>query len=132
MSEEKDMHRYCLFNDGSITNDDASLSVDLVKDETLKKESSGKVKVTPSPSISARHTPTTTRSPGCSESRRRVKDLTEHHNHNKRGVTLHAGRDDQDLWDKVYGIGTVSSAEEFEAKVTEEIRQYFSRETGLS
>jgi trigger factor len=36
---------------------------------------------------------------------------------------------DQALWDKVYGEGTVTSAEEFEAKVTGEIRQYFSRET---
>ncbi|MCJ7819731.1 MAG: trigger factor, partial [Bacteroidales bacterium] len=35
----------------------------------------------------------------------------------------------QELWDKVYGEGTVSTAEEFEAKVTEEIRQYFNRET---
>jgi trigger factor len=28
----------------------------------------------------------------------------------------------QELWDKVYGEGTVTSATEFEAKVTEEIR----------
>jgi len=35
----------------------------------------------------------------------------------------------QELWDKVYGEGTVTTAEEFEAKVTDEIRTYFNRET---
>ncbi|MDZ7635570.1 MAG: hypothetical protein U5L72_14520 [Bacteroidales bacterium] len=43
--------------DGSITNDDTSLSVDLVKDESLKKSSSGKRRVTPSHSISAQPFP---------------------------------------------------------------------------
>lgn len=35
----------------------------------------------------------------------------------------------QELWDKIYGEGTVKSAAEFEAKVTDEIREYFNRET---
>jgi trigger factor len=35
----------------------------------------------------------------------------------------------QELWDKVYGEGTVKSVTEFEAKVTEEIREFFNRET---
>ena len=42
-SEEKDMLKGSVSSaDGSITNDDASLSVDLVKDETIKKEFIGK------------------------------------------------------------------------------------------
>jgi trigger factor len=36
---------------------------------------------------------------------------------------------DKILWDKVYGENTVNSPEEFEAKVTDEIKEYFGRET---
>jgi len=36
---------------------------------------------------------------------------------------------DKALWDKVYGENAVNSPEEFEAKVVDEIKEYFGRET---
>ncbi len=131
-SEEKDMLKGTVSSDdGSITNDDASLSVDLVKDETLKKEFIGKGEGDTVTFDIRKAFPNDYEISGLlRKQKEEVKDLNGTFTITIREVSrFMPAENDQDLWDKVYGIGTVSSAEEFEAKVTEEIRQYFSRET---
>ncbi|MFZ2286501.1 MAG: trigger factor [Bacteroidales bacterium] len=131
-SEEKDMLKGSVTSaDGTITNDDASLSVDLVKDETLKKEFIGKGEGDTVTFDIRTAFPNDYEIAGLLRKQKdEVKDLNGQFTITVREVSrFMPAENDQELWDKVYGAGTVSSAEEFEAKVTEEIRQYFSRET---
>jgi trigger factor len=131
-SEEKDMLRGTISSaDGSITNDDASLSVDLVKDESLKTEFIGKTEGDAITFDIRTAFPNDYEIAGLLRKQKdEVKEI-----HGLFTITIKEvsrfmpAENDQELWDKVYGVGTVSSVEEFETKVSEEIRQYFSRET---
>jgi trigger factor len=131
-SEEKDMIKGTITSaDGIITNDDATLSVDLVKDEAVKKEFIGK-KAGDTVTFDIR-----TAFPNDNEIagllRMKKEEVSE--TAGTFTVTIREvsrfmpAENNQELWDKVYGEGTVTTAEEFEAKVTDEIRTYFNRET---
>lgn len=131
-SEEKDVLKGSIVSaDGSITNDDASLSVDLVKDEALKKEFIGKGEGDAVTFDIRTAFPNDYEIAGILRKQKdEVKDINGLFTLTVREVSrFMPAENDQALWDKVYGEGTVSSAEEFEAKVTGEIKQYFSRET---
>lgn len=131
-SEEKDMLKGSITSaDGTITNDDATLSVDLVKDETLKKEFLGKTEGDTITFDIRTAFPNDYEIAGLLRRQKdEARDLNGLFTFTVREVSrFMPAENDQNLWDKVYGEGTVTSAEEFEAKVTDEIRQYFSRET---
>jgi trigger factor len=131
-SEEKDMLKGSVSSaDGSITNDDASLSVDLVKDETIKKEFIGKAEGDTITFDIRTAFPNDYEIAGLLRKQKdEVKEINGLFTITIKEVSrFMPAENDQELWNKVYGEGTVSSVEEFEAKVTEEIRQYFSRET---
>lgn len=131
-SEEKDMLKGSISSaDGSITNDDASLSVDLVKDETIKKEFIGKAEGDTITFDIRTAFPNDYEIAGLLRKQKdEVKEISGLFTITIKEVSrFMPAENDQELWNKVYGEGTVSSVEEFEAKVTEEIRQYFSRET---
>ncbi len=131
-SEEKDMLKGSISSaDGSITNDDASLSVDLVKDESLKKEFIGKTEGDTITFDIRTAFPNDYEIAGLLRKQKdEVKEISGLFTITIKEVSrFMPAENDQELWNKVYGEGTVSSVEEFEAKVTEEIRQYFSRET---
>ena len=131
-AEEKDMIKGAIASaDGIITNDDATLSVDLVKDETLKKEFIGK-KAGETVTFDIRTAfPNDNEIAGLLRRQKdEVKEITGDFTVTVREVSRFTpAENNQELWDKVYGEGTVTSAEEFEAKVTDEIRTYFNRET---
>lgn len=131
-SEEKDMLKGSISSaDGSITNDDANLSVDLVKDESLKKEFIGKAEGDTITFDIRTAFPNDYEIAGLLRKQKdEVRELNGLFTITVREVSRFIpAMNDQELWDKVYGEGAVTSVEEFEAKVTEEIRQYFSRET---
>ncbi len=131
-SDEKDMLKGTVASaDGSITNDDATLSVDLVKDETLKKEFIGKGEGDTVTFDIRTAFPNDYEIAGMlRKQKEEVKDLNGLFTITIREVSrFMPAENDQALWDKVYGEGAVSTVEEFEARVTEEIREYFSRET---
>ncbi len=131
-SEEKDMLKGSISStDGSITNDDASLSVDLVKDESLKKEFIGKAEGDTITFDIRTAFPNDYEIAGLLRKQKdEVKEINGLFTITIKEVSrFMPAENNQELWDKVYGEGTVSSVEEFEAKVTEEIRQYFIRET---
>ncbi|MRR19835.1 trigger factor [bacterium] len=129
---EKDMLKGSITSaDGTLTNEDSSLSVDLVKDESIKKDFIGK---TAGDSITfdiRTAFPNDYEIAGLLKRQKdEVKDLNGLFTFTVREVSrFMPAENDQALWDKVYGEGTVTSAEEFEARVTGEIKQYFSRET---
>jgi trigger factor len=131
-AEEKDMIKGAIASaDGIITNDDATLSVDLVKDETLKKEFIGK-KAGDTVTFDIRTAfPNDNEIAGLLRRQKdEVKEITGDFTVTVREVSRFTpAENNQELWDKVYGEGTVTTAEEFEAKVTDEIRTYFNRET---
>jgi trigger factor len=131
-SEEKDMLKGIVTSaDGSITNDDASLSTEIVKDEELKKEFLGKT-IGDSISFDIRKAfPNDYEIAGLLKKQKdEVKDINGLYTIDIKEVSrFMPAENDQSFWDKVYGEGTVTTVEEFEAKVTDEIREYFSRET---
>ena len=132
LSEDKDVLKGQITSaDGTITNDEASLSVEIVKDETLKKEFIGR-KAGDSITFDLRAAfPNDYEIAGLlKKQKEEVKETDGSFTFTVREVSRFRPADnDQALWDKVYGEGTVSSASEFEARVTEEIKGYFSRET---
>jgi len=132
LSEEKDILKGQIASaDGTITNEDASLSVEIVKDEALKKEFIGK-KEGDSITFDIRTAfPNDYEIAGLLKIQKdEAKDINGTFTITVREVSRFRPADnDQALWDKVYGEGTVSSAGEFEARVTDEIKGYFSRET---
>ncbi|MBE0677457.1 MAG: trigger factor [Bacteroidales bacterium] len=131
-SDEKDTLKGSVSSaDGSITNDDATLSVDLVKDESLKKEFIGKADGDTITFDIRTAFPNDYEIAGLLRKQKdEVKDINGLFTITVKEVSrFMPAENDQELWDKVYGEGAVTSVEEFEAKVTEEIRQYFSRET---
>ncbi len=131
-AEEKDMIKGAIASaDGIITNDDATLSVDLVKDEAIKKEFIGK-KGGDTVTFDIRTAfPNDNEIAGLLRRQKdEVKEITGDFTVTVREVSrFMPAENNQELWDKVYGEGTVTTAEEFEAKVTDEIRTYFNRET---
>lgn len=131
-SEEKDVLKGSISSaDGSLTNEDASLSVDLVKEESLKKEFIGKVQGDTVTFDIRTAFPNDYEIAGLlRKPKEEAKDINGLFTLAINEVSrFMPAENDQNLWDKVYGEGTVTSAMEFEAKVTDEIRQYFSRET---
>ncbi|TFH49838.1 MAG: trigger factor [Bacteroidia bacterium] len=131
-SDEKDTLKGSVSSaEGSITNDDATLSVDLVKDESLKKEFIGKAEGDTITFDIRTAFPNDYEIAGLLRKQKdEVKDINGLFTITIKEVSrFMPAENDQELWDKVYGEGAVTSVEEFEAKVTEEIRQYFSRET---
>lgn len=131
-SEEKDMLKGRVTSaDGSVNKDDATLSIDIIKDETIKKEFIGK-KAGDTVTFDIRTSfPNDYEIAGLvGRQKEEVKDLNGLYTITISEVNRFApAENNQALWDKVYGEGTVSNAEEFEAKVTDEIRLYFNRET---
>jgi len=131
-SEEKDMLKGTITShDGAVINEEASLSVDMVKDEEIKKDFIGK-KGGDSISFDIRKAfPNDYEIAGLLKKQKdEVKELNGIYIITVREVSRFTpAENNQELWDKVYGEGAVSSAEEFEAKVTEEIRVFFGRES---
>jgi trigger factor len=131
-SEEKDLLKGAIASaDGTITNDDATLSVDAVKDEEIKKEFIGKTAGDTVTFDIRTAFPNDYEIAGLVKKQKdEVRELNGQFTITIREVSRFVPADnDKALWDKVYGENTVITAEEFEAKVTEEIREYFNRET---
>ena len=131
-AEEKDTLKGTLTSaDGEVMNDEATLSLEVMKDEELKKEFTGKTMGdTISFDIRKAFPNDNEIAALLRKKKEEVGDLNGSYTINIKEVTRFLpAENDQTLWDKVYGEGTVSTAEEFEAKVTDEIRGYFSRET---
>ena len=131
-SEEKDMLKGTLRSaDGTITNEEATLSIDVVKDEKIKSEFTGK-SAGDTVSFEIRTAfPNDYEIAGLLRKKKEeVKDVSGGFSITISEVSRFVpAENNKELWDKVYGEGTVNSAEEFEVKVTDEIRQYFNRET---
>ncbi len=131
-SEEKDLLKGTIASeDGTITNEDATLSVDIVKDENIKKEFIGK-KAGDTVTFDIRKAfPNDYEIAGLLHKQKdEVKDFSGIYMITVREVSRFVPADnDKALWDKVYGENAVNSPEEFEAKVVDEIKEYFGRET---
>lgn len=132
VSEEKDLLKGTLTaSDGSVFKDDASLSVDLVKDENIKKEFIGKKSgdkiifdiraAFPNDYEVAALT---------GRQKEESKDIKGEFiivvSEVSRFVPATPG---PELYEKIYGPDKVTTDEEFELKVIEEIKEYFNRET---
>ncbi len=131
-SEEKDMLKGTVASaDGTVMNEEASLSVEMVKDEEIKKEFLGKSAGDTVTFDIRKAFPNDYEIAGLLKKQKdEVKDLGGDYTITVREVSRFTpAENDQELWDKVYGEGTVNSAAEFEAKVTDEIKEYFNRET---
>ncbi|MCU0458441.1 MAG: trigger factor [Bacteroidales bacterium] len=131
-SEEKDMLKGTVESaDGSVINEAASLSVEMVKDENIKKEFLGKSAGDTVTFDIRKAFPNDYEIAGLLKKQKdEVKDLGGKYTITVREVSRFTpAENDQELWDKIYGEGTVKSVAEFEAKVTDEIREFFNRET---
>jgi len=132
VSQEKDLLKGTITSaDGTVMNEDATLSVDLVKDEELKREFLGK-SAGDTVSFDIRTAfPNDYEIAGLlKKQKEEVKELNGTYTITVREVSRFVpAENNQELWDKVYGAGAVSEAEEFEAKVREEIRGFFGRES---
>lgn len=131
-SEEKDVLKGTLTSaDGTITNEEASLSIDVVKDDRAKSDFLGK-SAGDTVSFDIRSAfPNDYEIAGLLHKKKdEVSNINGEFTITISEVSRFVPADnDKNLWDKVYGEGTVNTAEEFEAKVTDEIREYFNRET---
>jgi trigger factor len=131
-SEEKDVLKGMVKSaDGTITNEEATLSIDVVKDDRAKSDFLGK-SAGDTVSFDIRTAfPNDYEIAGLLRKKKdEVSDVSGEFTITVSEVSRFVPADnDKDLWDKVYGEGTVNTAEEFEAKVTDEIREYFNRET---
>jgi len=131
-SEEKDLLKGTLVSeDGTVKNEDSTLSIDIVKDEKLKMEFTGK-KAGDTVTFDIRKAfPNDYEIAGLVHKQKdEVKDVNGMFTLTVREVSRFVPADnDKALWDKVYGENTVNSPEEFEAKVVNEIKEYFGRET---
>lgn len=131
-SEEKDMLKGTVASaDGTVMNEEASLSVEMVKDEEIKKEFLGKSAGDTVTFDIRKAFPNDYEIAGLLKKQKdEVKDLGGDYTITVREVSRFTpAENDQELWNRVYGEGTVNSAAEFEAKVTDEIKEYFNRET---
>jgi len=131
-SEEKDLLKGTVTSaDGTVTNNDATLSIDAVKDELIKKEFIGK-EAGDTVTFDIRTAfPNDYEIAGLVKKQKdEVKDISGQFTITVREVSRFVPADnDKALWDKVYGENTVNTAGEFEAKVIDEIKEYFNRET---
>ena len=131
-AEEKDLLKGIVeSSDGSVKNDAATLSVEMIKDEEIKKHFLGK-KAGETVGFELRKAfPNDYEIAGLLKKQKdEVKDLDGSYSIVITEVSRFVpAENNQELWDKVYGEGTVKSAAEFEAKVTDEIKEYFNRET---
>jgi trigger factor len=131
-SGEKDLLKGSVASaDGTVINDEATLSVEAVKDEEIKKGFIGR-SAGDSVSFEIRTAfPNDYEIAGLLKKQKdEVKDLSGTYTITIREVSRFTpAENNQELWDKVYGEGAVKSAAEFEARVTDEIREYFIRET---
>jgi trigger factor len=129
-SEEKDLLKGTIISaDGTIANDDATLSVDAVKDDKIKKKFIGKVAGDTVTFDIRTAFPNDYEIAGLVKKHKdEVKDLNGQYSITIREVSRFVPADnDKTLWDKV--SISVNTAEEFEAKVIDEIKEYFNRET---
>lgn len=132
VSEEKDILKGTLTSsDGSFVKDDASLSIDLVKDEKFKTGFLGKKKGdTVTFDIRTAFPNDYEIAALTGKQKEDVKDIngefTISVNEVSRFVPATPG---PELYEKIYGPDKVSTIEEFEVKVTSEIKEYFSHET---
>ncbi len=132
ISEDKDMLRGTISSsDGSVFKDDASLSIDLVKDETIKKEFTGRKSGDRIAFDIRTAFPNDFEIAGLiGKQKEEAKDINGEYifmvNEVNRFVAATPG---PELFEKIYGPDTVKTTEEFEARVVEEIKEYFSRET---
>jgi trigger factor len=131
-SGEKDMLKGTIAAaDGTVVNEDATLSVEMVKDDEIKKEFVGK-SAGDTVSFDIRKAfPNDYEIAGLLKKQKdEVKDLNGEYSITVREVSRFTPTENnQELWDKVYGEDTVNSAAGFEAKVTDEIKEFFNRET---
>jgi trigger factor len=131
-SGEKDMLKGTVKSaDGTIVNEDATLSVDVIKDEKTKSTFTGR-SAGDTVSFDIRTAfPNDYEIAGLlGKKKDEVRNINGEFSITIREVSRFVPADNnKDLWDKVYGEGAVNTAEEFEAKVTDEIRDYFNRET---
>jgi len=131
-SGEKDMLKGTIAAaDGTVVNEDATLSVEMVKDDEIKKEFVGK-SAGDTVSFDIRKTfPNDYEIAGLLKKQKdEVKDLNGEYSITVREVSRFTpAENNQELWNKVYGEDTVNSAAGFEAKVTDEIKEFFNRET---
>lgn len=132
LSEDKDLLKGSLqAEDGTEVNDSASVSVEMVKDEELKNQFLGK-KAGDVISFDIRRAFPNDYEIAALVRRQKdeVKELNGTYTLKVNEVSRFVpAENNQELWDKVYGEGAVTSHEEFEARITDEIRGYFSRET---
>jgi len=132
VSEEKDLLKGTLTSsDGSVFKDDASLSVDKVKDENIKKEFIGKKsgdKITFDMRTAFPDDYEVAALTG--RQKEESKDIKGEFilvvSEVSRFVPATPG---PELYEKIYGPDKVTTDEEFELKVIEEIKEYFNRET---
>lgn len=131
-SGEKDLLKGPIADeDGSVVNEEATLSVEVIKDEEIKKRFIGRT-TGETVSFEIRTAfPNDYEIAGLLRKERdEVKDLSGTY-----AITINEisrftpAENDQQLWDNIYGEGTVTSAAEFEERITAEIRKYFNRET---
>ncbi|MBN1107442.1 MAG: trigger factor [Bacteroidales bacterium] len=139
ISEEKDIlkgHIAKLDNQGNVTeegpsNDHASISIDVVKDEELKKELLGKKENDHVDFDLKKGFPNDTEVAGLLNIKKEEAEKTE----GRFRFTINEisrfrpAAVDQELFNHIYGEGVVSSEEEFMQKIEEEISASLSRET---
>ena len=131
-AEEKDLLKGIVeSSDGTVKNDAATLSVEMIKDEEIKKHFLGKTAGDTVGFDLRKAFPNDYEIAGLLKKQKdEVKDLGGRYSITIMEVSRFVpAENNQELWDKVYGEGTVKSAAEFEAKVTDEIREFFNRET---
>jgi len=131
-AEEKDMLKGIIeSSDGSVKNDAATLSVEMVKDEEIKNSFLGKQAGDTVEFDLRRAFPNDYEIAGLLKKQKdEVKEFQGQYSIQIMEISRFVpAENNQELWDKVYGEGTVKSVTEFEAKVTEEIREFFNRET---
>jgi trigger factor len=131
-AEEKDMLKGIIeSSDGSVKNDAATLSVEMVKDEEIKNSFLGKQAGDTIEFDLRRAFPNDYEIAGLLKKQKdEVKEFQGQYSIQIMEISRFVpAENNQELWDKVYGEGTVKSVTEFEAKVTEEIREFFNRET---
>jgi trigger factor len=131
-SEEKDLLKGTVTSeDGTIKNDDSTLSIDAVKNLDIQKDFIGRQAGDTIKFDIRTAFPNDYEIAGLVKKQKdEAKNIHGLFSITVREVSRFVPADnDKDLWDKVYGENTVNSPEEFETKVTDEIKEYFGRET---
>ncbi|HNT92820.1 MAG: trigger factor [Bacteroidales bacterium] len=131
-SAEKDVLKGDVISeDGSVINEEASISVEMIKDEKIRNEFLGRSAGETVGFDLRKAFPNDNEIAGLlKKEKNEVKELSGLYSMTIREVSRFTpAENNQELWDKVYGEGNVSSPEEFEARVTEEIKGFFNRES---